>query len=162
MTFCLSPREKWFLVLGRNNSSDVLDKPQWNLGDNIVCPSLSRFEWADPLQVDIANYRTYPKSRGDNTSIHFNKHFFVKYQLYHTNFAKHLFCFFFLICLFVCLFFSVWEWFCQQPRYLLEFAFHPGRLSQNFNQETLLDTLKYFSTRSHRTIPCAFMTIMNK
>ena len=100
MTFCLSPREKWFLVLGRNNSSDVLDKPQWNLGDNVVCPSLSRFEWADPLQVDIANYRTYPKSRGDNTSIHFNKHFFVKYQLYHTNCVKHLFSFF-LICLFV-------------------------------------------------------------
>ena len=107
MTFCLSPREKWFLVLGRNNSSDVLDKPQWNLGDNIVCPSLSRFEWADPLQVDIANYRTYPKSRGDNTSIHFNKHFFVKYQLYHTNFVKHLFCFFFkFVCLFV-FFFSL-------------------------------------------------------
>ena len=101
MTFCLSPREKWFLVLGRNNSNDVLDKPEWNLGDNIVCLSLSRFEWADPLQVDIANYRTYPKSRGDNTSIHFNKHFFVKYQLYHTNFVKPLFCFFVLICLFV-------------------------------------------------------------
>ena len=106
MTFCLSPREKWFLNLGRNNINDVLDKPQWNLVDNIVCLSLSRFEWADPLQIDIANYRTYPKSRGDNTSTHFNKHFFVKYQLYHTNFVKHLFCFFFLICLFVCFFFQ--------------------------------------------------------
>ena len=96
MTFCLSPREKWFLNLGRNNINDVLDKPQWNLVDNIVCLSLSRFEWADPLQIDIANYRTYPKSRGDNTSTHFNKHFFVKYQLYHTNFVFvfNLFCFF--------------------------------------------------------------------
>ena len=70
-----------------------MDKPQWNLVDNIVCLSLSRFEWADPLQIDIANYRTYPKSRGDNTSTHFNKHFFVKYQLYHTDFVKHIFCF---------------------------------------------------------------------
>ena len=157
MTFCLSPREKWSLVLGRNNINDVLDKPQWNLVDNIVCLRLSRFEWADLLQVDIANYRTYPKSRGDNTSTHFNKHFCqiptLPYQCCKTSF-------FFLICLFF--FFSVWEWFCQQPHYLLEFAFHPGRLSQNFNQETLLDILKYFSTRSHRTIPCAFITIMNK
>ena len=95
MTFCLSPREKCFLI--RNNIDDVLDKPQWNLVDNIVCLSLSRFEWADLFQVDIANYRTYPKSRGDNTSTHFNKHFFVKYQLYRTNFVKHLFFFNFFV-----------------------------------------------------------------
>ena len=95
MTFCLSPREKCFLI--RNNIDDVLDKPQWNLVDNIVCLSLSRFEWADLFQVDIANYRTYPRSRGDNTSTHFNKHFFVKYQLYHTNFVKHPFFFIFIL-----------------------------------------------------------------
>lgn len=50
--------------------------------DNIVCLSLSRFEWTDLFQVDIANYSTYPKSRGDNTSTHFNKHF-----LSNTNFT---------------------------------------------------------------------------
>ena len=104
MTFCLSPREKWFLNLGRNNINDVLDKPQWNLVDNIVCLSLSRFEWADPLQIDIANYRTYPKSRGDNTSTHFNKHFFCQIPTLPYQFCKTYFLFLFLIC-FVFLFF---------------------------------------------------------